>query len=83
MTVRKTGLLRWIINDPCAGDDFAFVAKAAVAKWGGDYFRADICCRILSFVYTPSRTFSARGLPISLALCLGAILGVCMPTIGI
>jgi len=27
--------------------------------------------------------FRRRGLPFSLALCLGAMLGVCMPTIGI
>lgn len=35
------------------GDDFAFVAKAAVAKWGNDAIRADVRFLVLSHLYTP------------------------------
>src|SRR5437879_3582592 len=73
---RILSLNGWLTNPifTRTGDDFAFVAKAAMAKWGNDNLRADVCRHILSHLYTPHPGYClCRVSPFSSALCSGGM----------
>jgi hypothetical protein len=56
-----------------SGDDFAFSAKAAVAKWGNGYLRANVGWRLL-----PARTYltaDVNNFPQGYAIIFGIMFG--------
>ena len=69
-----------IYADP-TGDDFAFVAKAAVAKWARDYIRVDVSWNFHIYRFNAYPNFDNRKFQSCLVLYSQATILLDMPTI--